>query len=254
VNRRIWTALQHDLEDITTKLKNFHTDYKKAKQHADVWRNDFLESLAMAKAKKNGTTVDKERNQLTTMSKQRTQAWNIKRMQRKLRKSATTKVYITGANGTRHECTTKNSVEEAYIHENAARFSQTEGTPAMLSPLLENLGYLASTDHADEILCSTYQIPDDTDHYAGKLIAELRIPDSIRHAGPMCPYVSTKDHMSSWKKQKEGMMTQTALLSASTRQEPRMTTLPSSLQPLGLFRTNIDSSRLRGYLLPMSKF
>jgi hypothetical protein len=201
----IWTALRHDMEDVVKKLTAIHKDYKEAKTHAEVWRNDFLESLAAAKAKKNGTTIEKERKQLTTVSKQRKQARNIKRMRRKLGNCATTKVYTTDDNGIRRECDTKITVEDACIRENSARFSQTEGTPAMLSPLLDDLGYLADTDQAEDILHGTYVVPDGTDQYAAKLIAELRMPDSIKHGNATSQYVSTQEHVSGWKKQKEGI-------------------------------------------------
>jgi len=201
----IWTALKYDLEDVTKRLNQAHKDYKEAKQHAEVWRDDFLESLAEAKAKKNGTDVAKERKKLTTVSKQRKQARNIKRMRRKLGNPATTKVYITDEDGNRLECDTKETVEDACIHENASRFSQTQGTPGMTSPLLDSLGYLADTDEADDILHGTFEIPDGTCPYAAKLIAELRMPDSIRKDGPTSHYVSTQDHVKGWRKQKEGI-------------------------------------------------
>ncbi len=143
------------MEDVVKKLTAIHKDYKEAKTHAEVWRNDFLESLAAAKAKKNGTTIEKERKQLTTVSKQRKQARNIKRMRRKLGNCATTKVYTTDDNGIRRECDTKITVEDACIRENSARFSQTEGTPAMISPLLDDLGYLTDTDQTEDMLHGT---------------------------------------------------------------------------------------------------
>ena len=72
-----WTALQHDLEDATKKLAEAHKAYEEAKKEAHIWRDDFLESLAEAKAEKNGTKVELERKKLTTVSKQRRQARNI---------------------------------------------------------------------------------------------------------------------------------------------------------------------------------
>jgi hypothetical protein len=56
----IWNALNHDLEDTINRLAKIHQLYKKAKTHADLWRNDFLGSLAEAKASKNDTTVEVE--------------------------------------------------------------------------------------------------------------------------------------------------------------------------------------------------
>jgi hypothetical protein len=159
----IWNALKHDLEDTIKRLAEIHQSYKEAKTHADVWRNDFLESLAEAKAAKNDTTVEVERKKLTTVSRQRKQARNIKRMRKKLGNAATTKVFTTDDDGIRRECDTKDTVEAACIRENTARFSQTEGTPGMMSPLLDDLGYLADTDAAEQILAGTYVVPEGTD-------------------------------------------------------------------------------------------
>ena len=95
----IWNALEHDLEDTIKRLAEIHQLYKEAKMHADVWRNDFLESLAEAKAEKNNTTVEVEQKKLTTVSGQRKQARNIKRMRKKLGNAATTKVFTTDNDG-----------------------------------------------------------------------------------------------------------------------------------------------------------
>jgi hypothetical protein len=160
-----WTALRHDLKDTIQKLAEAHKAYEEAKKEAHVWRDDFLESLAEAKAEKNGTKVELERKKLTTVSKQRRQARNIKQMRRKLGNSATTKVYST-EDGIRSEWDTKETVEAACIRENTTRFSQTEGTPGMIFPLLDDLGYLGDTEAAEQIHLGTYQIPDGTNPYA----------------------------------------------------------------------------------------
>ena len=199
-----WTALRYDLEDATKKLAEAHKAYEAAKKEAQVWRDDFLESLAEAKAEKNGTKVELDRKKLTTVSKQRRQARNIKRMRRKLGNSATTKVYST-EDGIRTEWDTKETVEAACIRENSTRFSQTEGTPGMTFPLLDDLGYLGNTEAAEQILLGTYQIPEGTDPHARKLIAELRLPDAVRRNGTTVDFISTKDHVDGWKKQKENI-------------------------------------------------
>jgi hypothetical protein len=137
------------------------------------------------------------------VSKQRKQAGNIKWMRRKLGNSATTKVYTTDNNGNRREWNRKTTVEDAYIQENTARFSQTEGTPGMTEPLLGDLGYLADTEYADEILRGTYPIPEGTCPYAAKLIAELHMPDSIARNGPTSQHVSIQDHVNGWKNRRK---------------------------------------------------
>jgi hypothetical protein len=126
-------------------------------------------------------------------------------MRKKLGNPSTTKVFSTDDDGIRQECDTKETVEAACIRENESRFSQTEDTPAMMSPLLEELGYLADTDAAEEILAGTFEVPEGTCKYAKKLIAELEMPESVRKGGLIDDFVSTQDHISGWKKQKESI-------------------------------------------------
>jgi hypothetical protein len=44
----------------------------------------------------------------------------------------------------------------------------------MMSPLLEELGYLADTEAAEEILAGTFEVPEGTCKYAKKLIADSK--------------------------------------------------------------------------------
>ena len=198
-------ALASDETDAAQHLDIAHAEYKEAKKSDGIWRDEHLESLAEAKAKKNGTTIEQEAKILSTISRQRSQARNIRRMRGKLGKSPTTKVYSTDEDGVRHAWETKETVEAACIAENNARFSQTEGTPAMMWPLVEQLGYLADTPAAEAILQCAYTPSPEMDMYTAKMIAELKMPDGILKGGVTSEFVSTKDHVQSWTKQKEGI-------------------------------------------------
>jgi hypothetical protein len=64
--------LKSDIEDaykkllpkIRSELDKAHQDYKKAKDNATVWRDEFLISLATSRAKFKGTDADAELRQL----------------------------------------------------------------------------------------------------------------------------------------------------------------------------------------------
>jgi hypothetical protein len=75
-----WNAFRYDFDDLTKKLSAVHKEYKEAKTHAETWRGKFLESLATAKAKKNGTKVAIEWKTLTTVSKQCRQALKLEKL------------------------------------------------------------------------------------------------------------------------------------------------------------------------------
>jgi hypothetical protein len=190
----VWNAFLADATGAEMSLKTAHRQYRAAKTEASVWRDDFLQSFAEAKATKNGTSVDHELKQLTRVEGQKTQARNVKRMLKKLGNPSTTKLYYT-SDGVRTECTDKLSMEAACIAENTARFSQAESTPPMTEPLVTDLGYLADTEAAQRILDGTYDIPADLDPYAAKLIHELRMPASIRNSPLVSSRVETLDHI-----------------------------------------------------------
>jgi hypothetical protein len=55
------------------------------------------------------------------------------------------KLYDYDENGERVELTTKPELEKACIRENDGCFGQTEDTPFMEPPLLDDFGYMADT-------------------------------------------------------------------------------------------------------------
>ena len=60
----------------------------------------------------------------------------------KLGNSRVTKLFYTENNGTRVQCDTQLSMERACFEENETRFSQSEMSPPMVSPTLDELGVL----------------------------------------------------------------------------------------------------------------
>ncbi len=168
----IWNAFSADRDGAETMLNKAHRQYRVAKKNATVWRDEFMVTLAEARAKRNHTTVEKEFSLLRRVADQKTQGRNVKRMLNKLGQNSTTKLFYT-RDGVRTECTEKTSMEDACIVENTYRFSQAESTPPMTEPLVSELGYLADTEAAERILEGNYAIPNDLDPYAAMLIQEL---------------------------------------------------------------------------------
>ena len=94
VKTGIQDALENDLEQVETYIKVADQNYKLVRKLAALWRNDFLDELAEAKADKKGTEpVKEELKSLKQVEKQRCQARNIKRMRCKLVTQQVTKVY-----------------------------------------------------------------------------------------------------------------------------------------------------------------
>jgi hypothetical protein len=200
---RIRDALSNDLEQVVILLKDACKSYKAAKKLASLWRNDFLDNLAQAKAEKNGTDPKNETNALIHLEKQRRQARNIKRMRGKLGSVQVTKVYQTDEDGTKTVCETQTTMVQAFFKENNTRFSQTESTPPMQMPLIDDLGYLAETDKAKQVLDGNYDPLMSVDSYTRELLHELRRPEVIRQKGDIRTTITSEEHVLGWKRTKE---------------------------------------------------
>ena len=197
-------AFTKTIPELEDALHEAYTQYKKAKKEAEIWREEFMSELATACAAVKGTDKANELKQLLTIERQRTIARNIKRMQGKLQRNATIQIYVNDANG-RRLVTDKTEMEEACMEENDARFSQSESTPPMTSPLLTDLGYLADTPEAQAILQGTYTPPPETDQYAALFLKELRMPDNIIDNPMDTVDVTPEDNARAWNKQKESV-------------------------------------------------
>jgi hypothetical protein len=86
---------------------------------------------------------------------------------------------------------------------NAARFCLTEDTPPMTEPLLSDLGYLADTEAAAQILEGTYICPPGTDNYTRDFLRILQRPTNVDAADKIDTSFSVSDFQNYWKKAKE---------------------------------------------------
>jgi hypothetical protein len=86
---------------------------------------------------------------------------------------------------------------------NAARFRLTEDTPPMTEPLLSDLGYLADTEAAAQILEGTYICPPGTDDYTRDFLRILQRPTNVDAADKIDTAFSVSDFQNYWKKAKE---------------------------------------------------
>lgn len=195
-------ALKNTLTQANTRLDLAHKNYRKAKEKADNWRNEFLDSLAEARAKDKDTTIEAEEKSIKQIERQRKQARNIKRVRQKGQQGSVNMVFETDEEG-RHERVSKDDIEDACIRENSQRFSQSWNTPFMTPPLVHDFGYLAETDSAEQVLNRCYEIPDGTDKYAAMLLDQLYAPMTVKEADLISPNISTQEHIHAWKKQDE---------------------------------------------------
>jgi hypothetical protein len=232
---RIRDALSNNLGQTEQLLAQAYCSYRTARKHAQLWRNNFLESLAKAKADKLGTQVETELKSLIQIEKQRRQARNIKRMRGKLGCGQVTKVYQTEEDGTKTVCETQNSMVRAFFQENDSRFSQTEDTPPMQTPLAEDLGYLAETEKATQVLNGSYEPTFAIDPYARELLHEMRMPECVRRKGMISKQITTAEHIQGWKKTQERAAEQ----SGPSMAEMKASSQDTVLAELDIFMRNV---------------
>jgi hypothetical protein len=73
----------------------------------------------------------------------------------------------------------------------------------MQPPLVNNLGHLAETKMAEQVLEGTYEIPQEVDRHTQELLQELRRPEVVREKGPIHAAVAPAEHTQGWKRTKE---------------------------------------------------
>jgi hypothetical protein len=177
--------------------------YKAAKKEHIVSRESWLSQLAQSKSQDDGKSADNHAKSLITIEKQRRQARNVKRMNQKMKSFGTSKIIAPNSSGSWVEFTSKEDIEAGCQQENSQRFSQTESTPFMTSPLIDIFGYLAQGPAADSVLDGSFVPPPGTDPYAVKLLAELKMAAAVREAPPMRVVFSVDEHIKGWRKARE---------------------------------------------------
>jgi hypothetical protein len=140
---------------------------------------------------------------LISIEKQRKQARNVKRMNHKLKSFGTSRIIAPNSEGRWVEFTSQEDIEAGCEWENKRRFLQTADTPFMVSPLLEDFGYLARGPATAAVLDGTYTPPPGTDPYAIKLLRELRMSPAVVASPPMKVIFSVQDHIKGWRKARE---------------------------------------------------
>ena len=99
------------------------------------------------------------------------------------------------------ELTDKALIENAIHAENVKKFSQIESTPAMLAPLVEELGFLGNNKICKRILEGTYQPPTSIDIYSKAFLKALSKPLVI--INPPKAEITTEKFRAGWREMKE---------------------------------------------------
>ena len=80
-----------------------------------------------------------------------------------------------------NELTDKKEIENACHKGNRAKFAQTIGTPAMRGQLMNDLGFLGTSQACKKILQGNYNPPEEVDQIIKELLKELKGPPNVNN-------------------------------------------------------------------------
>jgi hypothetical protein len=222
MEKRLKVQFHHlSLDQLRRQLRKSSANYRKLKGTAEPLRKSFMRDLADARAASNNTTQATELRVMESRREQRALGASMRKMSGKsyqpVLRVSTTEVVTTvnpdasiseGPVTTYH--TDKEDIEQASLNEYEKRLNLTIQSPPMVSPLVDDLGYLGVLPACQNILDGTYVTPPGVDHYASQWLSQLKWacpptdrinPASIfRSCG-----ISTAEHISSWRYSREGI-------------------------------------------------
>ena len=132
--------------------------------------------------------------------KQRRRARKIKYSTGKGFSGALDKVSIK-VNGQTTELTDKTEIENACHKGNKDKFAQTIGTPAISGQLMNDLGFLGTSQACQQILQGNYNSTEEADNISKELIKELKRPPSVKNSPQAI--IPTEAFREGWMKMRE---------------------------------------------------
>ena len=188
------------LREAQRSYKAADAKYREMKPHAPMMREEFLRERT--KDTSLPEIARKRAKQQLGHERQRDNARRMKHIWGKWRAGAISKVGI-GEGEEYQEYEDQATVERLIIENNAAHFWLTEDTPPMSEPLLSDLGYLADTSAAEEILQGTYVCPPGTDEYTQDFLQFLQRSPNVNALDQIDTSFTREDFRAYWKKSNE---------------------------------------------------
>ena len=177
-------------------------EFEQLKPFADLHRSSFVHDLIeIAEASGDKQRAQSLRNMI--MQERTRRMWSsIRQAVRKRSGGSVTRVSVN-VNGEWVEQSTRDAVEGGIMLELTKRFRLTESTPLMMGQLQCDLGYLAVTDTAQEVLEGTYQPPEGTDaETVGMLRLIAEVAAKMRHH-PIAVTITKEDFIQYWRRASE---------------------------------------------------
>ena len=130
--------------------------------------------------------------------------WYFINRSQKDTRSATPHLVQRMVDGVVQESTTKEETEEFVFEENEYRLQLAADAPISKTRLLEQLGYLADTEVAQQIIEGTFEIPDDIDDATALVLEEIGRIGVQMTSGEITLSITPEEFQYFWKRIKEG--------------------------------------------------
>ena len=192
-----------NLAEALQLLQESYATYRTVIKTGEERRSTYINDLAAAKAKAGKVSAA---NALKTMVEQEAirSTWaRIHRMDGSARNSrGLSMVVAQDEDGQWRDKVTRKDIEEATLSENERRFTQSLGTPFTISPMVEELGLLGTSQAADDILQGDYTPPAGTGRDMQTILDHLQCPDSTQIKTQPNP-ITCEEYRRGWRKVKE---------------------------------------------------
>ncbi len=183
--------------------------YAKARKHQlrptapELRRNHLQECLIEADANNQPERARGIKNAIEREYQSRMWYW-INRSQKDPRAKSILHPQKQLPDGSVVEATTKEEAEQMIFNETEVRFQLANDAPISKTMLINQLGYLADTDIAKQLVEGSYEIPDEVDDVTALLLEEIgRIGIQMTN-GDISVTISPEEFTYFWKRVKEG--------------------------------------------------
>ena len=174
--------------------------YREAKINGRKNRNNFLESLALAKAANDEDKAANHLRQLLDTEIDREASRRIKYVTGKLTNTSCSFVEVTEPDGSTREINSQRELESAILKENIRKYSQAHACPLLHGQLRHDIGLLGDGPEVDNILAGSYAAPPGTPLATQEFLHAMQAPPGLEFREPA---YTLQDYRCSWKRARE---------------------------------------------------
>jgi hypothetical protein len=193
-------ALRMTTREAEKALEACYKRYKINEDKAEDLRKAFKLTVNTNRAIKYATSVETQEKTTKHVFQSKSSFARIRKVIQKNPREAITYVEYTDEFGVKHKCVDKDEIDRVGINEGYRRHAQSQDTPFLRTPLVNDFGFLDNQTNMQKVLNGTYESPAELDEFTKQFITELQQPENLHQHNTINGYTTTKDHITSWKK------------------------------------------------------